>query len=273
MGFQKDMAFADKWYQAVRQKDSVVCAGLDPAEFDMGRGGKGLPEGVDKGEWALEYVEAVAPYCAAVKPNMNYWKDIGDMETLTKISKLAHKEGMVVIDDSKLSDIGSTNEAGVFYTGKHLADAVTYAPFAMNIKEVAEQGKQWNVGIIALCIMSNPEYAVMKNAIVKHDGKHMRMFEYIAMQCGEYGIDGVVIGAPSKDKNHITEEEIETAMQYLDNQVVLMPGVGEQGGEALVANNVIVNVGRSLMFPGKDSSWDEAGQYYKDMLNEARKVA
>jgi len=272
MGFQKDMDFADKWYQAVLEKDSVVCAGLDPAEFGMGRGGKGLPEGVDKGQWALEYVEAVAPYCAAVKPNIQYWKDIGDMETLTEISRIAHENGMVVIDDSKLSDIGSTNEAGVYYTNKHLADAVTYAPFAMNIEEVSKQGDKWGVGIIALCIMSNPEYEVMKNAIVKHDGKHMRMFEYIAMQCGEYGIDGVVIGAPSDD-NHIAKEEVKTAKQYLDNQLILMPGVGEQGGEALVADNVIVNVGRSLMFPGKDSSWDETGQYYKNMLNEARKVA
>ncbi len=278
MGFQKDMDFANKWYQAVLEKDSVVCAGLDPAEFDMGRGRKGLPEGVDKGQWALEYVEAVAPYCAAVKPNIQYWKDIGDMKTLTKISKLAHEEGMVVIDDSKLSDIGSTNEAGFYYTNKHLADAVTYAPFAMNIEEAAEQGKNWNVGVIALCIMSNPQFEVMKNAKVTYDGKEMRMFEYIAMQCGEHDISGVVIGAPSDD-NHITEEEIATARQYLSNLLVLMPGVGEQGGEAkkiyeqFGKDEVIVNVGRSFMFPGKDSSWDEAGQYYKDMLNKARKVA
>ena len=283
MGFQKDMAFADKWYQAVLEKNSVLCAGLDPAEFDMGRGGKGLPEDVDKGQWALEYVEAVAPFCAAVKPNIQYWKDIGDMETLTQISKIAHEEGMVVIDDSKLSDIGSTNEAGVFYTGKHLADAVTYAPFAMNIEEVAEQGRKWNVGVIALCIMSNPEYEVMKNAIVRHDGQDMRMFEYVAMQCGEYDISGVVIGAPSKDKNHITEEEIEIVRQYLNNQLVLMPGVGEQGGQAGIiwdffdVDKVIVNEGRSLMFPKNGATWESKGVESRDYLNDlrygARKVA
>ncbi|NOQ37910.1 hypothetical protein GQ472_03395 [archaeon] len=276
MGFQKDMDFADKWYQAVLEKDSVVCAGLDPAEFGMGRGGKGLPEGVDKGQWALEYVEAVAPYCAAVKPNIQYWKDIGDMETLTEISRIAHKAGMVVIDDSKLSDIGSTNEAGVYYTDKHLADAVTYAPFAMNIEEVAEQGKKWNVGVIALCIMSNPEYKVMKNAIVNHEGKDMRMFEYIAMQCGEHDISSVVIGAPNKDKNHITEEEIGIVRQYLDNQLVLMPGVGEQGGQAGIiwdifgVNKVIVNEGRSLMFPAKGYTWETKAIESRDYLNNLR---
>ncbi|MEA3229324.1 MAG: orotidine 5'-phosphate decarboxylase / HUMPS family protein [archaeon] len=273
------MTFIDKWLETVEKKDSVLCAGLDPAEYDMGRDSKGLPEGTDKFEWALAYIEAVAPYCAAIKPNLQYWKDVSDMYVLTEISKVAHENGMVVIDDSKLSDIGSTNEAGVYYAAKHGADAVTYAPFAMNIKEVAEQGDKWDVGIISLCIMSNPEYAAMKNAMITlEDGVRRRMFEAIAMQCGEYGIDGVVIGAPS-ETNHITSDEIWTARSHLDDQLVLLPGVGAQGGEADAIWNyfgkdcVIVNVGRSFMFPGNDSSWAEKGEEYRDMLNGLRKKA
>ncbi len=41
-------SFREKWLEAVKEKNSVLCAGLDPAEFGMGRGEKGLPKNVIK---------------------------------------------------------------------------------------------------------------------------------------------------------------------------------------------------------------------------------
>ncbi|GAH49542.1 unnamed protein product, partial [marine sediment metagenome] len=68
------MPFRQKWLEAVEKKNSVLCAGLDPAEFNMGRRDKGLPEGVNKYGWAMRYIGAVAPFVAAIKPNLQYWK-------------------------------------------------------------------------------------------------------------------------------------------------------------------------------------------------------
>lgn len=171
------MDFREKWMKAVEEKNSVLCAGLDPAEYAMGRGPKGLAEGTGKRDWAMDYVKSVAPYCAALKPNIQYWKSAGllcpggpyaygDMENLEDITKLAHELGMVVIEDSKLADIGSTNEAGFFYASQKKADAVTFSPFAGNMKEAAKQGKKWNVGVISMCLMSNPEFEREKNKLV-----------------------------------------------------------------------------------------------------------
>lgn len=282
--------FREKWLKAVKEKDSVLCAGLDPAEYEMGRGPKGLPEGTNKAEWAKDYVRNVAPYCAAVKPNFQYWKGEGDVETLKEISKLAHELGMVVIDDSKLADIGSTNEAGVYYAAKRGADAVTYSPFAGNIQEVGEQGEKLGVGIISMCLMSNPQYEAEKNKLVSADleeeyktrniimvdsAPHVKQYVKLAHDANKYGIEGIVIGAPSK-KNHIMEQEIETINEYVgENMLVLLPGVGAQGGEAekiweyFGPDNVIVNVGRSLMFP-KDLTHEETAKNYRSMLNELR---
>ena len=67
------MDLKDKWWQTVEAKNSVLCAGLDPAHFDMGRGEKGLGEDADFNEWAHQYLEAVAPYAAALKPNIQYF--------------------------------------------------------------------------------------------------------------------------------------------------------------------------------------------------------
>lgn len=293
-------SFREKWLAAVEAKNSVLCAGLDPAESNMGRGQEGLSENIkdnnDKLAWGIHYVEAIAPYCAAVKANVQYWKNEGGMESLATLSECARELGLVTIDDSKLADIGSTNDAGLYHAKQKGFDAVTLAPFAGNMKEAAEQAKKRDIGLISMCLMSNPEYAEVKNSLVpvsdvgkyffqditEIEGKdYVRKFVVLAQQANEYGIDGIVIGAPSK-KNHLKEKEIFTARQYSrDNTLVLLPGVGAQGGEAEIIwkyfdkNNVIVNVGRAVMFPNGSASTPEqqaeAAKQYQNMLNELRK--
>lgn len=296
------MTFQEKWLEAVEKKNSVLCAGIDPAEYDMGRGKKGLPEGVDKTEWALKYVEAVAPYCAAVKPNLRYWLKpgeaekgvVGDLEGMVKVLELAKSLGLVTIQDSKEADIGSTNDAGIFYAAQK-ADAVTFSPFAGNIKEAGEQARDKGIGIISMCLMSNPDYAREKHKLVplneegdyhrpdikQVDGRpHVYQYIQLAYDAQQFGIDAIVIGAPSA-KNHIEEAEIAKVRVYVsDNMLVLLPGLGAQGGEAdaiwkyFAKNRVIANVGRALML-GKGSNTApeqqaETAKHYQEMLNKLR---
>ncbi len=291
-------AFGEKWKKAVEEKNSILCAGLDPAEFEMGRGPKGLPQGVNKREWSVEYVEKVAPYCAAVKPNLRYWLNKGDMEALEEIVKLAHEEGLVVIEDSKLADIGSTNDAGVYYAAKKGFDAVTCAPFAGNLKEIVEQGRRWEIGIISMVLMSNKEYEKEKNKLVpitlEEAEEYSQLGEYMPIRkidnefylpqyihlswiAKKHGVDGIVIGAPS-ETNHIREEEIKNVRNCVGNDmIVLQPGVGEQRGKAdaifkyFDPDKVIVNVGRAMMFPKEGKTSEEIARYYQNMLNELRK--
>lgn len=310
--------FREKWLEAVREKNSVLCAGLDPAPFEMGRGERGLPQGILKREWALKYVQAVAPYCSAVKPNLQYWQTPGnrrefvkeewrnseflkqdDMETLEEVATLAHSLGLVVIEDKKLADIGETNDAGMFYAETR-SDAVTLALFAGNIAEAAKDLKSRGLGGIHMCIMSNPDYEREKNKLVQipqenlsdylpfdliyvNDTPYVRQYQQLAHDSRMLGLDGIVLGAPSK-KNHITEQELEKARGYAgDEMLVLLPGVGTQSGEASAIwkyfdkNNVIVNVGRDSMFPnGSNSTPEEQAErakYYMEMLNELRASA
>ena len=295
------MNFKEKWLEAVDKKNSVLCAGLDPAEFNMGRGEKGLPEGVNKRDWALKYVEAVAPYSAVLKPNIQYWKSSGgDIDTLVEAKGLADSLGMIVIDDSKLADIGSTNDAGIFYAIPR-ADAVTIAPYAGNMEEASKMAKARDVGAITMCIMSNPEYEREKNMLVPilegeeesypsaflirspiagDDKLYTPRYIQLAHDAQKYGLDGVVIGAPSK-KNHIKNAEIDNVRNLIgDDRLVLLPGLGAQGGEAdaiwkyFGKDKVICNVGRSLMLPnGSNSSPEEQAEtakHYQKMLNDRR---
>ena len=286
----------EKWLAAVEQKNSVLCAGLDPAVYAMGRGDEGLPQYGSKLDWSFAYLEAVAPYVASFKPNVNYWKNPTDMRALLNLVDYAQELGLVKIDDSKLADIGSTNDAGLYHAKEKGFDAVTLAPFAGNLKEAAEQAKKRDIGLISMCLMSNPEYESVKNQWVRVENKeeycdpfdiidiqgasYVKKYIQLAHDAAQYGVDGIVIGASSK-KNHLKEEEIFTARQYSrDDTLVLLPGVGAQGGEASVIwkyfdqDSVMVNVGRALMFPQGSNSTPqeqaEAAKNYRNMLNGLR---
>lgn len=295
------MDFNEKWLETIDKKGSILCAGLDPAEFKMGRGDEGLQESDNKFHWSLRYIESVAPYCAAIKPNFQYWKGELDSVQLREVVKYAKDLELIVIDDSKLADIGSTNDAGMFFSKDLGADAVTIAPYAGNMREAADLAREHGIGAITMCLMSNPEFQREKNMLVRlnskeeeksyrsndlinYGGSSLNVFVHryisLAHDAQNFGLSGIVIGAPSF-KNHIKNEEIEKIREYVDDEkLVLLPGIGEQGGEAesiwkhFGINNVIVNVGRSLMFPnGSNSSSEdhkEAAKHYKNMLNESR---
>ena len=289
--------FTEKWLEVVERKNSVLCAGLDPAEFNMGRGEEGLSENISKSQWALNYISAIAPYCAAIKPNIQYWKGRFDMINLSDITKTAHQYDLLVIDDSKLADIGSTNDAGIYHAQSRNMDAITLACFAGNIKEASLQLKKRNLGGIHMCLMSNPEYEREKNKLVQisekedinyneedikifQENQYVKQYVQLAVESKKYDLDGIVIGAPSK-KNHIQEEEIRKVKDYIGNfMLILLPGIGAQGGETdaiwkyFGKNNVIVNVGRDLMFPKGSQSLrkdhQERARYYQEMLNKLR---
>lgn len=289
----------EKWLEAMNKKDSNLVAGLDPAEHEMGRGEKGLREGVDKHEWSKDYVRAIAPFAAGLKYNIQYWKGSGDFEALVEITDIAHDAGMIVIDDSKLADIGSTNDAGFYWAAKRGADAVTYSPFAGNIEEAKQQGEKHGIGVIGMCLMSNPQYKAEKNKLVPItrvdlfdsndvefdvvvDGEripHVKQYKKLAFDYNEHKVDGMVIGAPSP-KNHITEEEVKTAHFYNGESLVLYPGIGAQEGGYLAfkyfGDLVMANVGRAGMFPEGSASTPEQqnarAMKYRDEFNEAKRV-
>jgi orotidine-5'-phosphate decarboxylase len=289
------MSFREQWLRAVDTKNSVVCVGLDPAPFGMGRGEKGLAENSNLLEWSLHYIESVAPYVAAIKPNIQYWKGFGGMTHLRKIATFAEELGLVYIDDSKLADIGDTNDAGLYHSVARGRGAVTLSPFAGNMEQAVSQAQLRDVGLITMCLMSNPEYETVKNSLVQvqlgdeyqsedlirlDDGFYVKKYIQLAHDASLFGLDGIVVGAPS-EKNHLKEAEIERVSSYAGGEmIVLLPGVGAQGGEAdgiwqyFDDDHVIVNVGRSLMFPQGSSSSSEdhktAARSYQRLLNEYR---
>ncbi len=269
-GFPKGekKSFGKKWLEAVERKNSILCAGLDPAEYGQ-RADFVLPRGTDKLEWCLDYVEKVAPFSAAVKINRNYIKDLSRPEIKKIVTKI-HELNMVAIDDSKLTDIGETNDSGFYHAQEEGFDAVTYAAFPGNTKEAVEQAHPRGIGVIALVLMSNKEFKAIKESTIRG----LKGYEYFAFQAAEYDADAIVVGAPSPT-NHITEHEVKRVRDIAGEKLILMPGIGAQGGDAKYIinffgrNNVISNVSRAIMFASKP---EEEAKKYQLMLNELRKI-
>jgi orotidine-5'-phosphate decarboxylase len=147
--------------------------------------------------------------------------------------------------------------------------------------------------------MSNKQYEREKNmwVNVKDDAKgydtidvkmiddipHVRRYQQLARDANRFGLAGVVVGAPS-EKNHIKPEELEKVRQYFGEEgLILVPGIGAQGGEVTSLinyfgyNHIIANVGRGLMFSnGANTSPNEqaeAAKSYFVMLSKLKKAA
>lgn len=289
-----EVSFAEKWRSVVSEKNSILCAGLDPAEF-WSRPDNTLPADADKLNWCLTFIDKIAPYCAGVKINGNFVEDLSGSDK-TKLVQKIHEQGMVAIWDRKLPDIGATNDAGLYHSEKFGFDAVTYSPFPGNFEEVAVQSHNRGLGVIGMGIMSNPQYRTEKNKLVdvtdNSEGyaledivemthpklgarKFVPQFVQLAHDAGEYKWDGVVIGAPSPG-NHVTLDEVARIKHYVgDKTIALIPGVGAQGGDAapvikMFGDNSIVNVGTAVLYANDPAK--EAEKYQK-MLNELRKAA
>ena len=260
------MNFAQQWHQAVQKKNSLLCIGLDPAEPEQ-RKQDTIPPGTSKLDWCLNIIEQVAPFAAAIKQNRKYIKDLS-REQVKKITHKIHHHSMIAIIDSKITDIGETNDAALFHAQKEGFDAITFAPFAGNMEEAVAQAHERQLGLIALVLMSNSEFEVIKNATING----MKAYEFFATQVKEHDADGMVIGAPSS-KNHITTNEVKRVKEIAGNKIVLMPGIGAQGGDAkeiieLFGDNTIANVGRAVIYAQNPA---QEAEKYKRMLNKLRK--
>lgn len=236
----------ETWQQIVKKKNSLLCVGIDPA-VEKEREEYILPNGISKTDWCISVIRSVAPYSAAIKINRNYIKDLSQNETRS-IVQCIHDHGMLAIDDSKLCDIGDSNEMGLIHAKLEGFDAVTVSPFPGNLAQTSEMAKKQGLAIFALVLMTEPTFALIQNATVNG----MKGYEFFANQVRDAAIEGMVLGAPSS-KNRITEAELRTVSVLTGRRLILMPGMGKQGGEAelmlkIFGDQVVVNVGRSIIY-------------------------
>jgi orotidine-5'-phosphate decarboxylase len=252
--------FADRLAAAVERKGAPLCVGLDPDPALM-------PSGVGAAEFCRGIVDAVAGHAVAVKPQSAFFEAQGSTgwAALVEVCEYARDAGLIVIADAKRGDVPSTDRAYAAAFAP-LADAVTVNPY-LGYDSLEPFFAHEGLGVLAILKTSNPGSADIQDLALA-DGRPL--WQHIAGLLDSWGEDlvgasglsrlGAVVGATHP-------EVLETVRNLMPHAVLLLPGVGAQGGrpEDLAAaftpgpGSALVSTSRSVIYAREGgATWQEA---------------
>jgi orotidine-5'-phosphate decarboxylase len=228
--------FGDRLAEAVERKHSQVCVGLDPRLELLPVELRAEPSPALAVErFCRGIVDAVGPYAVAVKPQLAFFEALGaeGYRSFEHVCAYARDAGLLVIADGKRGDIGSTARA---YAAAYLegrADALTVNPYLgrESMEPFLAACRQHGAGIFCLVKTSNAGADVQD--VTLSDGR--TLWQHVAGLVAEWGEDlvgehglssvGAVVGATHP-------RAVAEARKLMPQTVLLLPGVGEQGGSA-----------------------------------------
>jgi orotidine-5'-phosphate decarboxylase len=264
--------FGDRLAQAVERKRSQLCVGLDPRLELLPVELRAEPSPALAVErFCRGIVDAVCPHAVAVKPQLAFFEALGaeGYRTFEHVCAYAREAGLLVIADGKRGDIGSTARA---YAAAYLegrADALTVNPYLgrESMEPFLAACRQHGAGIFCLVKTSNAGADVQD--VTLSDGR--MLWQHVAGLVAEWGDDlvgerglssvGAVVGATHP-------RAVAEARRLMPQTVLLLPGVGEQGGSAAALAraftsgpaSALVTASRSVIYAYRtgDEDWRRA---------------
>jgi orotidine-5'-phosphate decarboxylase len=230
-------AFSDRLAAAVERKRSQLCVGLDPRVDLFPVELRGEPPAEATERFCRGIVDAVAPHTVAVKPQLAFFEALGaaGMRAFEEVCAYARAAELLVIVDGKRGDIGSTARAyATAYLEGHppLGDALTVNPLLGrdSLDPFLAAARRYGGGIFCLVKTSNAGSADMQDLALS-DGRPL--WTQVAALVDQWGEDlvgdaglssvGAVVGATFP-------REVGEARRLMPRSVLLLPGIGEQGG-------------------------------------------
>ena len=258
--------FLQKYYELSKEKESFLCVGLDPAIPSM-RDRFVVPSylveryGVGGGikHFCLEIVKAVAPYTPMIKLNAWYTLPPLSFDEMREIVETIRSYRCLALLDAKLTDIGSTNAAGLYWINEMGFDAVTFSPFpgySDGTDVIYGWAEKEGKGVFVLCKMSNPGAQDYQSREIGGEP----LYRLVAREALERGADGFVVGCTR-------ERELGEVREIVgEKKLIFAPGLGPQGGDPetafrLGANEkgeaLIVSASRSINYAYEALNWPE----------------
>jgi orotidine-5'-phosphate decarboxylase len=287
--------FADRMLDAIETKQAPLCIGLDPMYERMPKqireiAAHGRGPLSEQAAAAREFCQSVLDICAdhvaCVKLQSACFERCGPtgMRAYFEVVDYAHEKGVLVIGDVKRGDIGTTAQA---YASAHLeevligdgdkehgvvVDAVTVNPYfgTDSVQPFIELAKAGGQGVFVVVRTSNPSATDFQDI---KDAEGRRVFERIAEKVNDwanqsgcvgesgYSLVAAVTGATYPDDTKILRD-------LMPNSLLLVPGVGAQGGTMEDASQAfhedgwggLVTVSRSVIYAWERPEYQHLGE-------------
>lgn len=266
--------FIMRFQQVLRERQSLLCVGLDP---DLQKLPANLPrsaEGIII--FCKEIIAATHAFAAAFKVNFAFFEALGKsgwaaLETVAA----ALPDGVIKIADAKRGDIGHTAQMYAEAIFRQLPfDAMTANPY---LGEDAARPflDDATKGVFFLCRTSNPG----SSDIQKFPDRTRPLYLHIASQVREWntnGNAGLIVGATHT-------RELQLVRKLTPDVPFLIPGVGAQGGDlekavrhgATVAGDLaIINTSRTILYADSGKNFSAAAaRAAEKMRNDMRAIS
>ncbi len=279
------MNFQGKLDKIVKKNNSLLCVGLD-SDYDK------IPERFERfvnpqfefNKWVINQTQ---DYVCAFKPNSAFYEAQGaeGIEQLKLTCDYLKKNypEIPIILDAKRGDIGSSNDGYVKYAFDYLkVDAITLHPY-LGKESLHTFFKYTDKGFFVLCRTSNPGSGELQNVVISGNYHSLNdrplngkqpLYQYIARQIAyewnEFGNCMLVVGATFPG-------ELSEVRKIVGDMTLLVPGVGDQGGDVKRTlqtglnskkAGMIINSSRGIIFakdPKKETKKlrDEINRYRK----------
>lgn len=239
--------------KARQQAGFKLCVGIDP-DLDEPR----FPAGFNVIQYRRVYkallgfgkwiVEQTGEYAGAFKLNSAFYEAEGPegLQALEDTIAYIHKHApeIPVILDAKRGDIGNSSKKYARATFDTLkADAITVAPYMGGLSLEPFWARK-DKGIFVLCCTSNDGWDEFQG-LTTVDDQHLFYLEVARNFSRKWNANGniaLVAGATNADKIHGIRSIIG------DNMPLLIPGVGEQGGDLEAAVKAAVGANGEGIF-------------------------
>ena len=260
------MNFDEKLNLSTDKNNSLLCIGLDPDPEQM-------PPKVDVFKFNKSIIDATSELVCAYKLNFAFYEALDDGIDILKRTIKSIPAHIPVIGDGKRGDIGNTARAyakAIFVTLG--CDAATVNPY-LGFDSVEPFIGYWDKGVFILCRTSNPGAVDFQNLIFETEKARLSLFEIVAMRAAlwnKQGNIGLVVGATYP-------EELKLIRQHHPNMLLLIPGIGAQGGDLAssvrygvnaLGRKAILTSSRQVIYASRDKDYAEAARRVAADLRE-----
>ncbi|HRI01235.1 MAG TPA: orotidine-5'-phosphate decarboxylase [Saprospiraceae bacterium] len=257
----------------IRQRKHFLCVGLDP---DLGKmNAELLSQEKPLVRFCEEIIEQSKDIAIAYKINIAFFETLGSKgyQQLEELMELLPKE-CFLIADAKRADIGNTSKQYANFFFDHLNfDAITLHPY-MGVDSLEPFLQYENKVSIILALTSNPGAIDFELQEMKTGGALYK--QVISTFSNSPFSDRImfVVGATRP-------QEFVQIRQWIPHHFLLVPGVGEQGGdlESTIRNGrnggggLLINVSRGISYPAAEKGKTRVELIRERVVHYARLMA